>query len=163
MRTQQRKGLCHPPPSFLSSPLYQRILQFQALSSLRQQGTDVRKFAPKFSGVAEGLGYNEHFNWWRMRGLDHLRFGGFVEFLAHSPCKVGCSAPSGGRRSCSAPSGDRWSFRAPSGGQWSCSIPLSETEEGQKEGFFHPSRLGGCYNKLSSDELYLSHTQLYRV
>ncbi len=77
-----------------SSPLYQRILQFQALSSLRQQGTDVRKFALRFSGAAESLGYNdaalkdlfksaleEPLNWRRMRGLEHLTFGQFVEFL----------------------------------------------------------------------------------
>ncbi len=98
MRTQRRKGLHHPPASTLSSPLYQRILQFKALSSLRQQGTDVRRFALEFRGAAEGLGFNdpalkdlfnsaldEPLNWWRMRGLDHLTFGGFGDFLTRSP------------------------------------------------------------------------------
>ncbi len=51
MRTQRRMGSHQPPASNISSPLYQRILQFQALSSIRQQGTDVR--------AAEGLGYND--------------------------------------------------------------------------------------------------------
>ncbi len=45
MRTQRRMGSHQPPASNISSPLYQRILQFQALSSIRQQGTDVRRFA----------------------------------------------------------------------------------------------------------------------
>ncbi len=101
LRTQQRKCLCHPPPATISSPLYKRILQFEALSSCRQQGNDVRKFAVEFSGAAEGLGYNEAalkdlFNsafdeplsWWKMRGHDHLMFGEFVEFLACSPAMV---------------------------------------------------------------------------
>ncbi len=96
MRTQWRKGLHRPPPaSTLSSPLYQRILQFRALSSLRQQGTDVRRFTLEFSGAAEGLGLNEAalkdlfnsamdepLNCWRMRGLDHLTFVGFIDFIA---------------------------------------------------------------------------------
>ncbi len=30
---------------------------------------------------------DESLNWWRMRGLDHMTFGEFVEFLAHSPAK----------------------------------------------------------------------------
>ncbi len=51
-------GLRRPPPSTLSSPLYERILQFKTLSSLRQQGTDMRRFALEFSGAAEGLGCN---------------------------------------------------------------------------------------------------------
>ncbi len=55
----------------------------------------------KFSGAAEGLDYNdealkdlfnsaldEPLSWWRMRGLDHLTFGEFVEALARSPAKV---------------------------------------------------------------------------
>ncbi|XP_058614113.1 macrophage mannose receptor 1-like [Onychostoma macrolepis] len=101
MRTQRRMGSHHPPASNVSSPLYQRILQFQALSSLRQQGTEVRKFALRFCGAAESLGYNdaalkdlfnsaleEPLKWWRMRGLDHLTFGEFVEFLARSPARV---------------------------------------------------------------------------
>ncbi len=101
MRTQQRRGLDHPPPATISSPLYQRILQFEALSSCRQQGNDVRRFAVEFSGAAEGLDYNdealkdlfnsaldEPLSWWRMRGLDHLTFGEFVEALARSPAKV---------------------------------------------------------------------------
>ncbi len=101
MRTQQRRGLDHPPPATISNPLYQRILQFEALSSCRQQGNDVRRFAVEFSGAAEGLDYNdealkdlfnsaldEPLSWWRMRGLDHLTFGEFVEALARSPAKV---------------------------------------------------------------------------
>ncbi len=101
MRTPQRRGLDHPPPATISSPLYQRILQFEALSSCRQQGNDVRRFAVEFSGAAEGLDYNdealkdlfnsaldEPLSWWRMRGLDHLKFGEFVEALARSPAKV---------------------------------------------------------------------------
>ncbi len=52
-------GSTRPPAPNVSSILYQRILQFQALSSLRQQGTDVRKFTLRFSGTAEGLGYND--------------------------------------------------------------------------------------------------------
>ncbi len=32
MRTQQRRGLGRPPPDTISSPLYQRILQYEALS-----------------------------------------------------------------------------------------------------------------------------------
>ncbi len=101
MRTQQRRGLGRPPPDTISSPLYQRILQYEALSSCRQQGNDVRSFAVEFSGAAEGLGYNdealkdlfnsaldEPLSWWRMSGLDHLTFGEFVEALARSPAKV---------------------------------------------------------------------------
>ncbi len=67
-RTQRRKGLHRPPPaSTLSSPLYERILQFKALSSFRQQGTDVRMFAQKFSDAAEGLGLPKRMQlpqWW---------------------------------------------------------------------------------------------------
>ncbi len=101
MRTQQRRGLGRPPPDTISSPLYQRILQYEALSSCRQQGNDVRSFAMEFSGAAEGLGYNdealkdlfnsaldEPLSWWRMSGRDHLTFGEFVEALARSPAKV---------------------------------------------------------------------------
>ncbi len=91
-RTQRRKGLHRPPPaSTLSSSLYERILQFKALSWM---------FAQKFSDAAKDLGFNyaalkdlfnsaldEPLNWWRMRGLDHLSFGEFVEFLARSPAK----------------------------------------------------------------------------
>ncbi len=101
MRTQQRRGLGRPPLDTISSPLYQRILQYEALSSCRQQGNDVRSFAVEFSGAAEGLGYNdealkdlfnsaldEPLSWWRMSGLDHLTFGEFVEALARSPAKV---------------------------------------------------------------------------
>ncbi len=91
-------GSTRPPAPNISSNLYQRILQFQALSSLRQQGTDVRKFTLRFSGAAEGLGYNdaalkdlfhsaleEPLNWWRMRELEHLTSGEFVEFLEAVP------------------------------------------------------------------------------
>ncbi len=98
MRTQRRMGSHHPPAPNVSSPLYQCILQFQALSSLRQQCTDVRKFALRFNGAAEGLGYNdaalkdlfnsaleEPLNWWRTRGLEHLTFGEFLEFLEAVP------------------------------------------------------------------------------
>ncbi len=106
-RTQRRKGLHHPPPaSTLSSPLYERILQFRALSCLRQQGTDVRTFAQRFSDAAEGLGFNhaalkdmfnsvldEPLSWWRMRGLDHLPFGEFVGFLARSPATEAGAPP----------------------------------------------------------------------
>ncbi len=101
MRTQQTRGLGRPPPDTISSPLYQRILQYEALSFCRQQGNDVRSFAVEFSGAAEGLGYNdealkdlfnsaldEPLSWWRMSGLDHLTFGEFVEALARSPAKV---------------------------------------------------------------------------
>ncbi len=87
MRTQQRKGLCRPPPATISSPLYQCILQFEALSSCHQQGNDVRKFAVEFNGAAEGLGYNEValkdlFNSRQdsNRGQDHLTCGEFGVF-----------------------------------------------------------------------------------
>ncbi len=106
-RTQRRKGLHRPPPaSTMSSPLYERILQFKALRSFRQQGTDVRMFAQEFSDAAEGLGFNhaalkdlfnsaldEPLNWWRMRGLEHLSFGEFVGFLARSPAKEAGALP----------------------------------------------------------------------
>ncbi len=101
MRTQQTRGLGRSPPATISSPLYQRILQYEALSSCRQQGNDVRRFALEFSGAAEGLGYNdealkdlfnsaldEPLSWWRMSGLDHLIFGEFVKSSARSPAKV---------------------------------------------------------------------------
>ncbi len=52
-------------------------------------------FAQRFSDAVEGLGFNhaalkdlfnsaldEPLNWWRMRGLDHLTFVGFIDFLA---------------------------------------------------------------------------------
>ncbi len=52
-------------------------------TGMYKQGTDVRKFALRFSGAVEGLGYNDmalkdHFNsaleeplnWWRIRGLE---------------------------------------------------------------------------------------------
>ncbi len=58
----------------------------------------MRKFALRFSGAVEGLGYNdaalkdllnsaleEPPNWWRMRGLEHLIFGEFVDFLESAP------------------------------------------------------------------------------
>ncbi len=61
----------------------------------------MRRFAVEFSGAAEGLGYNdvalkdlfnsaldESLSLWRMRGLDHLTFGQFVESLARSPAEV---------------------------------------------------------------------------
>ncbi len=87
-------------------PLYERILQFRVLSSLHQQGTDVRMFAQEFSDAAEGLGFNhaalkdmfnsvldEPLSWWRMRGLDHLPFGEFVGFLARSPATEAGAPP----------------------------------------------------------------------
>ncbi len=130
MRTQQRRGLGRPPPTTMSSPLFQRILQFEALSSCRQQGNNVRRFAVEFSGAAEGLGYNdaalkdlfnsaldEPLSWWRMRGLDHLNFGQFVDSLVRSPIPCGgrrsYSSSSGSRRSCGAPSDGRRSYSAP--------------------------------------------------
>ncbi len=80
---QPLEGLA--PSSTLSSPLYQQILQFKTLSSLRQWGTDVSRFALEFSGTAKGLGFNdaalkdlfnsaldEPLNWWRMTGLHHF-------------------------------------------------------------------------------------------
>ncbi len=97
MRTQQRRGLDHPPPATISSPLYQRILQFEALSSCRQQGNDVRRFAVEFSGAAEGLDYNdealkdlfnsaldEPLSWWRMRGWTTSHLGNLLR-LWHVP------------------------------------------------------------------------------
>ncbi len=76
------------PPATISSPLYQRILQFEALSSCRQQGNDVRRFAVEFSGAAEGLDYNdealkdlfnsaldEPLSWWRMREIWGICWG----------------------------------------------------------------------------------------
>ncbi len=100
-------GLHQPSPaSTLSSPLYECILQFRALRCLRQQGTDVRMFAQRFSDAAEGLGFNhaalmdmfnsvldEPLSWWRMRGLDHLPFGEFVGFLARSPATEAGAPP----------------------------------------------------------------------
>ncbi len=50
---------------------------------------------------------------------------------------------SGGQRRCSTHSCGRWSSSAPSGGRRGCGIPLSETEEEEEEGLFHPSRPGG--------------------
>ncbi len=77
-----------------------------ALSCLRQQGTDIRTFAQRFSDAAEELGFNhaalkdmfnsvldEPLNWWRMRGLDHLLFGVFVGFLARSPATEAGAPP----------------------------------------------------------------------
>ncbi len=97
-RTQRRMGSHRPPAPNVRSPLYQRILQFQALISLGQQGIDVRKFALRFSGAVEGLGYNdaalkdllnsaleEPPNWWRMRSLEHLIFGEFPGVRSGSP------------------------------------------------------------------------------
>ncbi len=59
------------------------------------------RFAIEFSGAAEGLVYNdaalkdlfnsaldEPLSWWRMRGLDHLNFGQFVDSLVRSPSQV---------------------------------------------------------------------------
>ncbi len=150
-RTQRRKGLHQPSPaSTLSSPLYERILQFRALRCLRQQGTDVRTFAQRFSDAAEGLGFNhaalkdmfnsvldEPLSWWRMRGLDHLPFGEFVGFLARSPASEAgappvavTTRPGGCSRACSSPGahgahsiGGQWSCSAPSDVGWSCSAP----------------------------------------
>ncbi len=87
MRTQRRKGLHHPPASTLSSPLYQRILQFKALSSLRQQGTDVRRFALEFSGAAEGLGLLWTFSSSKQRPGDvGISFKQKLLFIENSLC-----------------------------------------------------------------------------
>ncbi len=108
-RTQRRMGSHRPPAPNVRSPLYQHILQFQALISLGQQGIDVRKFALWFSGAVEGLGYNdaalkdllnsaleEPPNWWRMRSLEHLIFGEFVDFLESAPGAHRVRSSSGG-------------------------------------------------------------------
>ncbi|RXN06725.1 thioredoxin domain-containing 3 -like protein [Labeo rohita] len=97
MRTQNRKGSHHPPASNVYSPLYQCMLQLEALSSLLQRGTDLREFALEFRSAADGLGYNDSalkdlFNYaldepishWRMLGSEHLSFEGFVEYLVRS-------------------------------------------------------------------------------
>ncbi len=93
MRTQRKKSLRHPPVSTFSSPLYQRMIQLNALSSLHQRGTDLRRFR----NAAEGLGYNysalkdlynyeldEPISHWRMLGCEHSSFEGFVEYLVCS-------------------------------------------------------------------------------
>ncbi len=86
-----------PPTTrhYLQPPI--RILQFEALSSCRQQGNDVRRFAVEFSGAAEGLDYNDEalkdlFNsaldkplsWWRMRGWTTSHLGNLLR-LWHVP------------------------------------------------------------------------------
>lgn len=94
MRTQWKKGFCHPPASTLYCPLFDRMLCFKSLSSLRQQGADLREFVTEFSGTAEGLGLNkailkdllnytldEPLDGWLMRGLELLSFGAFVDLL----------------------------------------------------------------------------------
>ncbi len=135
MRTQQRKGLC--PPT--TRPLYQCILQFEALSSCRKQGTDERKFVLEFSSAAERLGYNEValndlFNnaldepltWWRMRGQDHLNVSRYVPQLRWLVCH-------------------RW---------WAMKLQCLRwrptKEEEKEQGFLHPSRSGGCSRARSS-------------
>ncbi len=73
------------------------MLQLNALSSLSQQGTDLREFALVFRNAAEGLGYNESalkdlFNYaldepishWRVLGCEQAYFEGFVEYLVCS-------------------------------------------------------------------------------
>lgn len=70
------------------------MLQFKSLSSLRQQGADLREFVAEFSGATEGLVLNkaalkdllnyaldEPLDMWLMRGLEHLSFGAFVDLL----------------------------------------------------------------------------------
>ncbi len=75
MRTQQRRGLDHPPPATISSPLYQRILQFEALSSCHQQGNDVRRFAVEFSGGGWGGWTTSHLgNLLRLWHVPQLRW-----------------------------------------------------------------------------------------
>ncbi len=183
------------PASTLSSPLYDCILQFRALRCLRQQGTDVRTFAQRFSDAAEGLGFNhaalkdmfnsvldEPLSWWRMRGLDHLPFGEFVGFLARSPATEAGAPPvaveeaiqelavdqeavpepvpvqeptepipleaneaAAPQRCVEAAGPSLWPMvlQHPQCGRRGCGIPVSETEEEEEEGFFHPSRPGG--------------------
>ncbi len=73
------------------------MLQLNALSSLSQQGTDLREFALVFRNAAEGLGYNDSalkdlFNYaldepishWRVLGCEQAYFEGFVEYLVCS-------------------------------------------------------------------------------
>ncbi len=72
------------------------MLHVASLSSLRQQGADLREFAKEFSSAAEGLNYNnaalkdlfnyaldEPFSMEGMVVLEHLSFGASVDFLAH--------------------------------------------------------------------------------
>ncbi len=79
----------------------------------------MRRFALTFCGAAEGLGYNdaalkdlfnsaleEPLSIWRMRGLDHLTFGEFVEFLACSPARA-AGVPQAGLAEAAAPSNSR--------------------------------------------------------
>ncbi|XP_016329825.1 SH3 domain-containing protein C23A1.17-like [Sinocyclocheilus anshuiensis] len=105
MGNQRRMGSHRLPVSTLASPLYQRMLQLETLSSLRQRGTELREFAMEFRNAAEGLGYNdsalkdllnyaldEPISPWSMLGCNHVSFEGFVEFLARSSAK-GAAAP----------------------------------------------------------------------
>ncbi len=72
------------------------MLQVASLSSLHQQGTDLREFAREFKSAAEGLNYNdgalndllncaldEPSSMEGMLIMEHLSFGAFVDFLAH--------------------------------------------------------------------------------
>ncbi len=78
------------------SPLYKRMLQVATLSSLRQQGANLREFAKEFKSAAEGLNYNdaalngllnyalnEPSSMEGMIIMEHLSFGAFSDFLAH--------------------------------------------------------------------------------
>ncbi len=89
-------GSIQPPASNTCIPLYQRMLQVATLSSLCQQGADLREFAKEFKSAAEGLNYNnaalkDLFNYalnepFSMEGMiimEHLSIGVFVDFLAH--------------------------------------------------------------------------------
>ncbi len=72
------------------------MLQVASLSSLRQQGADLREFTREFKSAAEGLNYNdaalkdllnyaldELSSREGMLIMEHLSFGAFVDFLAH--------------------------------------------------------------------------------
>ncbi len=43
----------------INKALLPPVIEFKALSSLHQQGTDVRWFSLEFSDTAEGLGFND--------------------------------------------------------------------------------------------------------
>ncbi len=115
------------------------MLQFKTLSSLHQQGADLREFALRFSITAEGLDFNdaalkdlfnyaldEPLNWWRMRGLDHLTFVGFIDFLARQgnpPAEEAAAPPVVAEHAAASPSGGRQNCSSPKGGRQSCSFP----------------------------------------
>ncbi len=65
--------------STLSSPLYQRMLQFNAFSSLLQRGVGLSEFAMEFRNAAEWP-----ISHCRMMGCEHSSFEGFVKYLVCS-------------------------------------------------------------------------------